>query len=80
MKMILFGDSRQALCQKRPDMGQELFGQLGELFEVGEVLAGQFITKLNGKRVQFQQYPERLDILILIFEQPDQRVQVMGPG
>ena len=67
-----------ANCQNRLDVGQELSGQLGELLEVRKVLASQLIAKLHGKRVQFQQAPERFDILTSIFEQPDQQTQVMG--
>lgn len=59
-------------------MCQELFGQLSKLLEVGKILARQLIAKLNSERVQFQQSPERRDILVLIFEQPKQRIQVVG--
>ena len=43
-----------AFCKKRLDVGQKLSTQVGKLLEVGERFARQFVTELDGERVQFE--------------------------
>ncbi len=69
--------SWSAAGEERLDVRQEPLGPLGQWFKVGEFFAGQLVAELNGKRVEFQQSPKGLDVLVLVFEQPEQQAQVV---